>query len=97
MLRSFSISSHESHPCLMRQYHLKKTLGEFRRRLAHYPPIALREAKKALEKIEQKHDIILDYIDADFAAEKELLIAQYREMDATDAEIEEMLERWGFR
>jgi hypothetical protein len=81
----------------MRQYKLNKTLSEFRRRLAYYPPSALRDAKRALQKIEEKHEIILDCRDADFAAEKELLIAQYREMDATDAEIEEMLERWGFR
>jgi len=81
----------------MSQYKLKKTLSEFRKRLAHYPPSALREAKRALQKIEEKHQIILDYGDADFVAEKELLIAQYREMDATEEEIEEMLKRWGFR
>jgi len=81
----------------MRQYKLKKTLSEFRRRLAHYPPSALREAKRALQKIEDKHEIILDYKDADFAAERELLIAQYQENDATKAEIDEMLKRWGFR
>jgi hypothetical protein len=81
----------------MRQYKLKKTLTEFRKRLTSYPPIALREAKKALEKIEAKYDIILDYTEAEFSAEKELLIAQYQEMDATDAQIDEMLRRWGFR
>ena len=81
----------------MRQYQLKKTLSEFRRRLANYPPSALREAKRALQKIEEKHEIILDYREADFASEKELLIAQYQEMDATEAEIEEMLKRRGFR
>ena len=81
----------------MRQYKLKKTLTEFRKRLACYPPIALREAKRALEKIEAKYNIILDYTEAEFSAEKELLIAQYQEMDATDAEIDAMLKRWGFR
>ncbi len=81
----------------MPPYKLKKTLSEFRRRLTHYPPSALREVKKALQKIEEKHEIILDYSDADFAAEKELLIAQYREMDATEEEIDEMLKRWEFR
>jgi helix-turn-helix protein len=81
----------------MRQYKLKKTLSEIRSRLAHYPPSALRDAKRALQKIEEKHEIIIDYSDADSAAEKELLIAQYQEMDATEAEIDEMLKRWGFR
>jgi RNA polymerase-binding transcription factor DksA len=80
----------------MHQYKLKRTLSEFRRRLALYSPNALREAKRALQKIEEKHEIIPDYRDADFSAEKELLIAQYQEMDATEAEIDEMLKRWGF-
>ena len=48
----------------MRQYKLKKTLSEFRRRLAHYPPTALRDAKRALQKIEEKHEIIVDDRDA---------------------------------
>ena len=81
----------------MRQFKLTKTLTDFRKRLALYPPSALREAKRALQKIELKYEIILDFRDADFAAERELLIAQYQEMDATDAEIDEMLKRWGFR
>lgn len=81
----------------MRQYKLKKTLTEFRKRLTYYPPSALREVKRALQKIEGKHGIIFDSMDAEFTAERELLMAQYQEMDATDAEIEEMLKRWGFR
>lgn len=81
----------------MRQFKLTKTLAQFRKRLALYPPAALREAKRALEKIELQYEIMPDFRDADFAAERELLIAQYQEMDATDAEIDEMLKRWGFR
>ena len=81
----------------MRQYKLTKTLKNFRTRLAHYPPSALREVKRALNKIEFKHGVL---IEPDFdwtdAAEKELLIAQYREMHATEAEIKELLRRAGF-
>jgi hypothetical protein len=81
----------------MREYKLTKTLTYFSTRLAHYPPSALREVKRVLSKIEFKHGILIQH---DFewsdAAEKELLIAQYREMHATDAEIKELLRRAGF-
>jgi hypothetical protein len=81
----------------MRQYKLSKTLREFRTRLAQYPPSALRAAKRALEKIEVKHELLFDTdFDKAAAAEKELLIAQYQEMDATEAEIKAMLARWFF-
>jgi hypothetical protein len=79
----------------MGQYKLNKTLSDFRKRLAQYPPSALREAKRALEKIEIKYGLLFDF-DPTRAAEKELLIAQYREMNATDAEIDAMLARWLF-
>jgi hypothetical protein len=81
----------------MRQYKLTKTLKNFRERLVYYPPSALREAKRALDKIEIKYGILPE---PDFgrtdAVEKELLIAQYQEMHASDAEIEELLRRAGF-
>jgi RNA polymerase-binding transcription factor DksA len=81
----------------MESYKVNKTLKEFRERLAQYPPTALREVKRSLQKIEAKYGISYDPgPEAADAAEKELLIAQYREMDATDAEIEAMLSRWGF-
>jgi hypothetical protein len=79
----------------MRQYKLAKTLREFRNRLSQYPPSALRDAKRALEKIEIKYGLLPDF-DPNGAAEKELLIALYREMDATDAEISAMIARWHF-
>jgi hypothetical protein len=73
------------------------TLQDFRRRLSTYPPGALREAKQALEKIEQKRSILyrpsLDEIDS---ATKELLIAILREASATKTEIAEVLKRAGF-
>jgi hypothetical protein len=79
----------------MRQYKLSKTLRQFKTRLAQYPPGALRDAKRALENIEVKHGLLFDTdFDATDAAEKELLIAQYQEMDATDEEIKAMLARW---
>jgi hypothetical protein len=79
----------------MSQYKLKKTLKEFKQRLAVYPPSALRDAKRALEKVEIKHGILCDGV-FDQAAEMELLIAQYQEMDATEAEIQAMLKRCHF-
>jgi hypothetical protein len=81
----------------MERYKLSRTLKDFRRRLANYPPSALRAAKRALEAIELKHGIVyepaLHEIDA---AQKELIIAQLQEMGATDAEIAEKLRRAGF-
>jgi hypothetical protein len=79
----------------MQQYKLNKTLAEFKKRLAQYPPAALRDAKRSLVDIEAKYGILIDTdLAAGDAAEKELLIAQYHEMGATDAEIEAMLARW---
>jgi hypothetical protein len=81
----------------MREYKLTKTLRNFRTRLTHYPPSALREVKCVLDKIEFKHGILIERdFDWTDAAEKELLIAQYREMHATDAEIKELLRPAGF-
>jgi hypothetical protein len=80
----------------MQQYKLTRTLKDFRKRLAQYPPSALREVKRAMDKIEIKYGIVFEpQSEAIDAAEKELLIAQYQEMGATDAEIDAMLRRWG--
>jgi hypothetical protein len=81
----------------MQRYKLTRTLKDFQKRLAQYPPSALREVKRAMDKIEIKHGIVFEaQLDAIDVAEKELLIAQYEEMGATDAEIDVMLRRWGF-
>lgn len=81
----------------MRKYKLAKTLRHFRERLGHYPPSALWEAKRALDKIEIKYGIVMTHdFDRFDAARKELLIAQYQEMNATDAEIAQALRRAGF-
>jgi hypothetical protein len=80
----------------MRRYKLTLTLRDFSRRLAKYPPGALREAMRALKKIEMRRGVLyeptLDEIDA---VHKELIIAQYQEMNVTDAEIAVLLKRAG--
>ena len=81
----------------MDRYKLSRTLKDFQRRLAIYPPSALWAAKRALEAIELKHGVVYELALHDIdAAQKELIIAQLQEMGATDAEITEKLRRSGF-
>jgi hypothetical protein len=80
----------------MRRYKLKLTLEDFRKRLAIYPPGALREVMRVLGKIEMKKGILYEPSETERdAVHKELIIAQFQEMNATDAEIAELLQRAG--
>jgi len=77
-------------------YKLSRTLKAFQKRLATYPPSMLGEAMRALDKLELKYDLLREpNFDEIGAVRKELLIAQFQEQDATDAEIDEMLKRVG--
>ena len=68
----------------MKGYKLTLTLRDFRRRLAHYPPEALRAAQQALTKIEMKKGVLYEPSEEERrAVHKELLIAQYKEMHVT--------------
>lgn len=80
----------------MRRYKLKLTLRDFSRRLAKYPPGALREAMRVLKIIEMKKGILYEQsLDDKDAVHKELIIAQFQEMHATEAEIVELLKKAG--
>jgi hypothetical protein len=81
----------------MRRYKLTLTRKDFSKRLAKYPPGALREAMRALEKIEFRKGILYEPpLRQKDAVHKELLIAQFQEMNATKAEIAELLKRAGY-
>jgi hypothetical protein len=81
----------------MRRRRLELILRDFRNRLAIYPPAALREAMRALEKIELKRNIPYEPpLDEKDAVTKELMIAEWKEEGATDGEIAELLRRVGF-
>jgi hypothetical protein len=81
----------------MRRHRLELTLRDFRNRLAIYPPAALREAKRALEKIEMKRGVVYEPpLNEQDEATKELMVAEWKEEGATDAEIAELLRRAGF-
>lgn len=75
---------------------MKLTVKALTKRLALYPAGALREALRALDTIEARRGI--DYRQSEeerTAVHKELLIGQYREYGATDAEIAELLKKAG--
>jgi hypothetical protein len=80
----------------MRRYKLTLTLRDFRKRLALYPPEALRAAMHALGKIEMKKGILYEQPPSEKdAVHKELIIAQFQEMNATESEIADLLKRAG--
>ena len=80
----------------MKGYKLTLTLRDFQRRLAKYPPEALWAAQQAPNKIEMKKGVLYEPTEEELrSVHKELLIAQYKEMHVTDAEIAELLKRAG--
>lgn len=75
---------------------MKLTVKALTKRLALYPAGALREVLRALDKIETKRGI--EYTQSEeerTAVHKELIIGQYREYGASEAEIAELLKRAG--
>ena len=78
----------------MKGYKLTLTLRDFQRRLAQYAPGAPWAAQQALQKIEKRKFVLYEPSEADQrAVHKELLVALYKEMNVSDAEIAELLKR----
>jgi hypothetical protein len=73
---------------------MELTVKALTRRLELYPASVLGEVMKELEKIERRR--MIDYRQSDeerAAVRRELLIGEYREYGATEAEIAELLKR----